>query len=129
MKNYIKLALIILFFPTVVDAQEKKEYPELNYDKQEFEIKMRDGKTLFTQVYSPKDKSKEYPIMMQRTCYSVSPYGVDTFKTRLGPSKYLMEDGYIFVPDAPEVLLNKAEYNPKSPKNSLLCSMTPVMCS
>lgn len=96
MKNTIKALLIILFIPLFSFAQEKS-YSELNYDKQEFEIKMRDGKTLFTQVYSPKDKSKKYPILMQRTCYSVKPYGEDQFKTSLGPSKYLMEDGYIFV--------------------------------
>ncbi len=97
MKNYIKALLVILFFPVAANAQKEKDYPELNYDKQEIEIKMRDGKTLFTQVYSPKDKSKKYPIIMQRTCYSVSPYGKKAFKTKLGPSKYLMEDGYIFV--------------------------------
>tara|TARA_B100000809_G_scaffold39367_1_gene34462 strand:+ start:9272 stop:11128 length:1857 start_codon:yes stop_codon:yes gene_type:complete len=97
MKITIKLLLILLFFSFTVNAQEGKLYPELNYDKQEFEIEMRDGKTLFTQVYSPKDKSKKYPIMMQRTCYNIEPYGVNSFKTNIGPSKYLMEDGYIFV--------------------------------
>jgi len=94
----IKYTFILAFFlPLIIQAQKVKGYPELHYDKQEFEIEMRDGKTLFTQVYSPKDKSKKYPILLQRTCYSISPYGVDSFKTNLGPSKYLMEDGYIFV--------------------------------
>jgi putative CocE/NonD family hydrolase len=102
MKNLFKVLLAILLIPSAGFAQSKEEseekhYPELNYDKQEFEIKMRDGKTLFTQVYSPKDKSKTYPILMQRTCYSVRPYGEDKFKTSLGPSFFLMEDGYIFV--------------------------------
>ena len=102
MKNVFKVLLTILLIPIGVYAQpeeesEEKYYPELNYDKQEFEIKMRDGKTLFTQVYSPKDKSKTYPILMQRTCYSVRPYGEDKFKKSLGPSKFLMENGYIFV--------------------------------
>lgn len=102
MINSIKLLLLIILIPIGINAQtedkpEEKQYPELNYDKEEFEIKMRDGKTLFTQVYSPKDKSKTYPILMQRTCYSVRPYGEDKFKTSLGPSQYLMEDGYIFV--------------------------------
>lgn len=97
MKISIKTLLIIFLLPLMVNAQKEKGYPEVNYDKQEFEIKMRDGKTLFTQVYTPKDKSKKYPIMMHRTCYSIAPYGVDSFKTNIGPSKYLMEDGYIFV--------------------------------
>src|SRR5690606_24989157 len=38
-----------------------------------------------------------YPILMQRTPYSVAPYGDDAFKTALGPSPTLMKDGYIFV--------------------------------
>ena len=71
MKNVFKVLLTILLIPVGVYAQSEEEseeiyYPELNYDKQEFEIKMRDGKTLFTQVYTPKDKSKTYPILMQR---------------------------------------------------------------
>jgi putative CocE/NonD family hydrolase len=102
MKNIINLLLIILLVPIGVNAQtkeksEKKHYSELNYDKQEVEIKMRDGKTLFTQIYSPKDKSKTYPILMQRTCYGTKPYGKDKFKPSLGPSRYLMEAGYIFI--------------------------------
>jgi predicted acyl esterase len=64
----IKILQIIFILPLLAIAQDDKGYPELNYDKQEFEIKMRDGKALFTQVYTPKDKSKKYPIMMQRTC-------------------------------------------------------------
>ncbi|MDG1477534.1 MAG: CocE/NonD family hydrolase [Vicingaceae bacterium] len=97
MKIMLQVVLAVLFFPILVSAQKEQSYPKINYEKQEFEVKMRDGKTLFTQVYSPKDKSRKYPIMLQRTCYSVAPYGVDSFKTSLGPSKYLMEDGYIFV--------------------------------
>ena len=42
-------------------------------------IEMRDGVKLFTAVYSPKDKSKEYPILMVRTPYSSAPYGEDKF--------------------------------------------------
>merc|ERR1711879_278996 len=58
---------------------------------------MRDGIHLFTAVYVPKDKSQKYPIMLQRTPYSVAPYGEDKYKRSVGPSKYMMEDGYIFV--------------------------------
>jgi len=54
-----------------------------NYTKQEVEITMRDGIKLHTTVYSPKDTSKKYPIIMQRTPYSSQPYGEDQFRSRL----------------------------------------------
>lgn len=80
-------------FAQVADSTYIKE----NYDKMEVQIPMRDGVKLFTSIYIPKDKSKAYPFLMQRTCYSVAPYGESNFKTSLGPSSYLMRDGYIFV--------------------------------
>ncbi len=58
---------------------------------------MRDGKTLHTIVYLPKDRSKVYPILMNRTCYSIAPYEADKFPNNLGPNQYLMREGYIFV--------------------------------
>ncbi|MBN2610341.1 MAG: CocE/NonD family hydrolase [Bacteroidales bacterium] len=58
---------------------------------------MRDGVKLFTTVYTPKDSLIEYPVMMIRTPYGVKPYGTDTFPVLLGPSKYLMEEKYIFI--------------------------------
>jgi putative CocE/NonD family hydrolase len=73
------------------------EYVKANYQKYEYQIPMRDGKKLFTSVYVPKDQSKKYPIMMDRTPYSVAPYGADTYKGSLGPSPLFLHDGYIFV--------------------------------
>ena len=64
-----------------------------NYDKVEQYITMRDGKKLFTLLYIPKDKSKTYPILLNRTCYNASSYG--EFKTGSHPSRYLVRDGYI----------------------------------
>ncbi|MEM1327269.1 MAG: CocE/NonD family hydrolase [Bacteroidota bacterium] len=58
---------------------------------------MRDGVKLHTTVYTPKDQSKAYPMLMKRTPYSCRPYGEGNFPSRLGPNKYLMQDGYIFV--------------------------------
>ena len=40
---------------------------------------------------------KKYPILMMRTCYSVSPYGEDRYRADLGPNRALQDDGYIFV--------------------------------
>ena len=58
---------------------------------------MRDGVQLFTSVYVPKDTSQRYPIMLSRTPYSVQPYGVDAYKSDLGPSPLFGTEGYIVV--------------------------------
>ena len=57
---------------------------------------MRDGVRLFVSVYAPKDTSKTYPIWMQRTPYSVAPYGADNYRGNLGPSEFFAREGYIF---------------------------------
>ena len=38
-----------------------------------------------------------YPIVLERTCYSVAPYGPDKYSKRIGPSVFMMKDKYIFV--------------------------------
>lgn len=58
---------------------------------------MRDGAKLFTAVYSPKDKSHTYPILMIRTQSGVLPYGEDKYPGSLGPSSHCSRSGYIFV--------------------------------
>ncbi|MEO6521615.1 MAG: CocE/NonD family hydrolase [Mucilaginibacter sp.] len=102
MKKYLLLSLGLIIAatsfaqrPTFVapDAQYIKD----NYQKFEYNIPMRDGKKLFTSVYVPKDKTKKYPFMMDRTCYSVAPYGADAYRPSLGPSSTYTHDGYIFV--------------------------------
>ena len=77
---------------TVVDT-----YVADHYTKQEVDIEMRDGIKLHTTIYSPKDTSKEYPIIMQRTPYSSQPYGAGNFKTQIGPNVNLMKEGNIIV--------------------------------
>lgn len=67
------------------------------YTKHDYRIPMRDGTKLFTSVYLPKDTSKTYPIMMQRTPYSVGPYGIDNYRPGLGPSDGFATEGFIFV--------------------------------
>jgi uncharacterized protein len=68
-----------------------------HYTKSEYQIAMRDGVKLFTSVYVPKDTSQKYPIIMQRTPYSVAPYGPEAYRASLGPSQLLMREGFIFV--------------------------------
>ena len=93
-------------FPEAVDtdpaiAKALREH----YTKFEYRVPMRDGAKLFTGVYVPKDTSRAYPIMLQRTPYSVAPYGVDNYPSaangrgirRFAPSPAFIREGYIFV--------------------------------
>ena len=77
--------------------QPKEDYVKAHYTKYEYRIPMRDGKRLFTSVYIPKDSTQAYPILMDRTPYSVGPYGEDMYKTSLGPSDEFEKAGYVFV--------------------------------
>ncbi len=98
MKKLFALSCLLLMKTYFLSAQTPDSIViKTNYDKTEVTISMRDGIKLFTSIYTPKDKTRTYPILMQRTCYSVAPYGPDKFRKNLGPSKYLMKDGYIFV--------------------------------
>ena len=75
-----------------------EDYVRAHYTKYEFRIPMRDGKHLFTAVYVPKDAAGgPYPFLMDRTPYSVDPYGEDQYPKHLGPSEEFEKSGYIFV--------------------------------
>lgn len=96
MKNLI-LAFVTVISFAFAKAQSTADYVKENYIKTVEKIPMRDGVKLYTVIYTPKDTSKKYPIMLQRTCYGVQPYGENEYKRSLGPNKYLMQEGYIFV--------------------------------
>jgi putative CocE/NonD family hydrolase len=93
----LNLLLVLVFFCTGLFAQST--YVQEHFTKKDVYITMRDGVKLFTSIYTPKDASAQnkYPMMMQRTCYSVAPYGEDKYPARLGPSEIMMKEGYIFV--------------------------------
>jgi putative CocE/NonD family hydrolase len=71
------------------------EKVKADYTKYEYRIPMRDGKKLFTAVYIPKAEGK-YPLLLTRTPYNVKPYGVDQYRSDLGPSALFGKAGYIF---------------------------------
>ena len=71
--------------------------PKDHYNKMEVSIPMRDGIALHTTIYSPKDTSKEYPILMSRTPYSCRPYGSNAYKAKISPNKRMMKEGNIVV--------------------------------
>ncbi|HKG68809.1 MAG TPA: CocE/NonD family hydrolase, partial [Segetibacter sp.] len=58
---------------------------------------MRDGTKLFTAIYFPNNISGKFPILIERTPYSCSPYGEDNIKPQLGPGKLFQNEPYIFV--------------------------------
>ncbi len=92
-----KLILILLFGFIVSSVYPQDNFIKENYSKKEYRIPMRDGKKLFISVYSPKDTTEKYPIMLLRTPYSCAPYGIDKYKTHIGPSRFMEKEEYIFV--------------------------------
>ena len=83
-------------YPQITKQEGSKPAYSVKVEK-DIMIPMRDGISLFTIIYSPKDKSQKYPILLYRTPYSISPYGPNKYRSRLGPSQEFDEDGYIFV--------------------------------
>ena len=93
-------AAAILFLAIVSPARlmaQGVEFVKAHYTKYEYRIPMRDGIRLFTSVYVPKDQTQRYPILLSRTPYSVGPYGVDAYKSNLGPSALFGTERYIVV--------------------------------
>lgn len=74
-----------------------EDYVKEHYDKMEVDIPMRDGVRLHTTIYAPKDTSKAYPMIMQRTPYSSRPYGPGAYRKKIAPNIHMMQDGYIVV--------------------------------
>jgi len=57
---------------------------------------MRDGILLHTTIYSPKDTSISYPILLKRTPYGCYPYGDTLFADELGPAEGYAKEKFIF---------------------------------
>lgn len=91
------VGLAIVGWSIALVAQDEPFATKDNYDKTEVSIPMRDGVKLFTAIYTPKDQSQKYPFLINRTPYSIAPYGEDKIRGRLGPSSYADREGYIFV--------------------------------
>jgi uncharacterized protein len=100
-RPYPLFAVVIAILAPSVWIHADPDPPEFNvkehYTKYEYRIPMRDGKRLFTSVYAPKDTSRTYPFLMDRTPYSVGPYGVDQYRKSIGPSDEFQKAGYIVV--------------------------------
>jgi putative CocE/NonD family hydrolase len=92
------------------------------YTKTEQQITMRDGVKLFTAIYTPKDQSQKYPIMLTRTPYSVAPYGPNNYRAALGPSNLFQDGKFIFVyQDVRGKLMSEGDFvdvRPHNPKKT-----------
>ncbi|MEX1003183.1 MAG: CocE/NonD family hydrolase [Crocinitomicaceae bacterium] len=97
--HIIFLSLLIFFIGSCKNEPENKtnSFTEKDYNKEEVYIEMRDGIKLFTAIYSPKDTTQTYPVLIKRTPYSCSPYGEDTIPAHLSHNSGLVASGYIFV--------------------------------
>src|SRR3974377_622514 len=96
----VMLALASLFVSQPASAAQPS--PDTNaawmaehYTKYEHLIPMRDGVQLFTRVYTPKDDSEAWPIILTRTPYALKPYGVDNYRDPVGSFKTLARDRFI----------------------------------
>jgi putative CocE/NonD family hydrolase len=95
---------LILFFLTSISIFGQTTNPldsawiKDNYTKQEVMVPMRDGIKLFTSIYTPKNTTEPRPILMSRTPYSCSPYGVENFRPFWNTHwRYYMRRNYIIV--------------------------------
>jgi putative CocE/NonD family hydrolase len=122
MKRVIVSFLTLLFLLQGFSPAQTEAEVKANYTKREQLVPMRDGVKLFTAIYTPRDQSQTYPIMLYRTPYTVSPYGPDQYKPALGPSLFLQKEKYIFVyQDVRGKFMSEGEYvdvRPHNPKKS-----------
>jgi uncharacterized protein len=98
-QRLISLAVVVIFnhaaFAEV--PKDSARYVREHYTKKSHQVPMRDGARLHTIVYSPKDASRAYPMLMMRTPYSIAPYAENDFRGSLGPSGHFLTEKYIFV--------------------------------
>lgn len=93
------LPVLLLFHPaTARNKAADSAWIRANYTKQEVYIPMRDGVRLFTAIYTPKDTKEQHPILINRTPYSIAPYGQDTFRAFWNTHwMAYLDEGYIIV--------------------------------
>jgi putative CocE/NonD family hydrolase len=119
---FICVCLVLTTFALQPTALSDENDVKAFYTKTEQQITMRDGVKLFTAIYTPKDQSQKYPIMLTRTPYSVSPYGPNAYRAALGPSNFFQQEKFIFVyQDVRGKLMSEGEFvdvRPYQPKKA-----------
>jgi uncharacterized protein len=87
-------------------------------DKKEVYIPVRDGVKLFTSIYTPKNATGDYPIIMVRTPYNVEGTGPEGYSRYLERNVQLIEEGYIFAfQDVRGKYMSEGEYMDVRPYN------------
>jgi putative CocE/NonD family hydrolase len=111
--------LVLLVFPLFLFSQIDSAWVMSNYTKIEQSIPMRDGKKLFTSIYVPKDNTEKHPILLTRTPYGATPYGLDKFRYNGGGHyKTYLAEKYIFVvQDVRGKYMSEGEYMDVRPFN------------
>ncbi|HET7897111.1 MAG TPA: CocE/NonD family hydrolase, partial [Flavisolibacter sp.] len=109
------LTLFFCFFSLCLFAQNQDSlFMREHYDETSYSIPMRDGIKLYTVVYTPKDHSKKYPILLNRTPYNASNYA--NFQYRGYPNRFLVRDGYILAfQDVRGRYMSEGQYNNMTP--------------
>jgi putative CocE/NonD family hydrolase len=81
--------------PSLSDAA----YARARYVKRVARIPMRDGVTLFTQLYVPRDAgpAATYPVVLTRTPFSTGAEADTSYPAAIAPDGVMLRDGYIFV--------------------------------
>ena len=109
LRTFVVISAVLCLSPSRIPAQQRGpqtsnasdpgKWIRDHYTKYEFMIPMRDGVRLHTNVYAPKDRSEKYPFLIMRTPYTVAPYGIDNYKSHLGPGRteLFSKEGFIFV--------------------------------
>ena len=125
MKNLV-LRFVVILLPLALatltlqsTAHTDEADVKAAYTKTEQQITMRDGVKLFTAIYTPKDQSQKYPIMLTRTPYSVAPYGTNNYRAALGPSNLFQDEKFIFVyQDVRGKLMSEGDFVDVRPHNA-----------
>ena len=98
-RSVLLLVAALAWVPAPGPAASGGDSVRARYTKYEYRIPVRDGVKLFTSVYVPKDAGpdRRYPILLDRTPYSVAPYGSDAYPDSIGPSEAAAKEGFIVV--------------------------------
>lgn len=83
----------------VAPSLPEDAYARARYVKRVARIPMRDGVTLFTQIYAPRDAgdTHRYPLVVTRTPFSTGAESDTLFPPTIAPDPVMLRDGYIFV--------------------------------
>jgi putative CocE/NonD family hydrolase len=96
-RSYYRFLIALNILLYVVTGLQAQNFVKEHYNKREVRIPMRDGVKLYTVIYTPKDSSRKYPVLMERTPYSAGPYGEGNYAGSIGPNENLMKSGYIII--------------------------------